>query len=205
MAFFARDMARIASELRDPAGSERYWVDRGTIQEAINSHLWDDKTGFYYDLNGDGSFVAEKSYSGLVPLIAGVVPPERMPMMLAALRDPTEFLSPAGIRSLSADAPDYLPTDGGKGVNQNWRGPAWMPINYLLIEALNDADPSLAEDVRDRVVDSVEADWRSTGRLHEFFDGDTGQGLGADENAGWTALVANLIKEAWPAPANSSP
>ena len=83
MAFFARDMARIASELRDPAGSERYWVDRGTIQEAINSHLWDDKTGFYYDLNGDGSFVAEKSYSGLVPLIAGVVPPERMPMMLA--------------------------------------------------------------------------------------------------------------------------
>ena len=37
------------------------------------------------------------------------------------------------------------------------------------------------------------------GRLHEFFDGDTGHGLGADEQAGWTALVANLIRESWPA------
>ena len=74
-----------------------------------------------------------------------------------------------------------------------------MPINYLLIEELNDVDPSLAEDVRARVVNSVEADYLQTGRLHEFFDGDTGKGLGADEHAGWTALVANLIHEGWPA------
>ena len=93
----------------------------------------------------------------------------------------------------------YQPATAGQGVNSNWRGPVWVPINYLLIEALNDVDPSLAEDVRDRVVNNVEADWRATGRLHEFFDGDTGRGLGADEKAGWTALVANLIREAWPA------
>jgi hypothetical protein len=73
-------------------------------------------------------------------------------------------------------------------------------MNYLLIEALSDVDPSLAADVRDRVVNAVEADWNSTGRLHEFFDGDTGEGLGADNQAGWTALVANLIAEGWPAP-----
>jgi glycogen debranching enzyme len=199
MAFFARDMARIASELRDPAGSERYWVDRGTIQEAINKYLWDDATGFYYDLNPDGSFVADKSYSGLVPFIAGVVPPERVPRVLAALHDPKQFLSVAGIRSLSADSGLYEPETAGKGVNANWRGPVWLPINYLLVEALGDIDPSLAEDVRDRVVNSVESDWRATGRIHEFFDGDTGKGLGADENAGWTALTANLIRDAWPA------
>ena len=92
-----------------------------------------------------------------------------------------------------------MPGTAGHGVNSNWRGPVWVPINYLLVEALTDIDPSLAEDVRDRVVNNVEADWRLTGRLHEFFDGDTGKGLGADEQAGWTALVANLIREAWPA------
>ena len=199
MAFFARDMARIASELRDPAGSERYWVDRGTIQESINTHLWDEQSGFYYDLNTDGTFVLQKSYSGLVPLIAGVVPPQRVPRILNALHDAQEFLSPAGLRSLSADSTDYLPADGGKGVNSNWRGPVWVALNYLLIDALNDVDPSLGEDVRDRLVNSVETDWRATGRLHEFFNGDTGTGLGADENAGWTALVANLIRESWPA------
>jgi glycogen debranching enzyme len=199
MAFFARDMARIASELRDPAGSERYWVDRGTIQGAINAHLWDEQSGFYYDVNPDGTFVGQKAYSGLVPLIAGVVPPERVPRILAALHDEDQFLSPGGIRSVAADSSDYLPGEGVGNVNSNWRGPVWVPMNYLLIEALNDIDPSLGEDVRDRVVENVETDWRQTGRLHEFFDGDTGKGLGADDQAGWTALVANLIREAWPA------
>ncbi|MFY9342158.1 MAG: glucosidase [Planctomycetota bacterium] len=70
------------------------------------------------------------------------------------LLDEREFLSPFGVRSLSAahrDAPfvlrvgtqeyrvDYTPgesTTGMFGGNSNWRGPIWLPLNYLLIEAL---------------------------------------------------------------------
>lgn len=199
MAFFARDMARIASELRDGPATDRYWRDRGRIQDAINERLWDEETGFYYDLAPDGTFVAHKSYSGLVPLIAGVVPPERIPPLLAALRDEEQLLSPAGIRSLSAASPLYAAGSGGEGVNANWRGPVWVPINYLLVRALEEIDPSFAAEIRLRVVNAVENDWRQTGRLHEFFDGDTGEGLGADFYAP-TAMVANLIAEAWPAP-----
>jgi len=199
MALFARDMARIASEVHDPQTSERYWVDRGKIQEAINSQLWDDTSGFYYDQTPSGSFIYQKSYTGLIPLIAGIVPPERVPRILSALRDENQFLSVGGIRSMSADASLYIPGTAGHGVNSNWRGPVWVPINHMLIEALRDDDPRLAEDIRNRVVDNVEADWQATSRLHEFFDGDTGKGLGADEQAGWTALVANLIRDGWPA------
>ena len=200
MAFFARDMARIASELHDSETSQRYWIDRGRIQEAINTTLWDDASGFYYDEALNGDLFTHKSYSGLVPLIAGVVPPERLPQILSALHDPNQFLGPAGIRSLAADDPLYQHGVGGRGVNSNWRGPVWVPMNYLLVEALSDIDPSLAVDVRDSVVGAVEDDWVSTGRLHEYFDGDTGEGLGADNQAGWTALVANLIHEGWPTP-----
>lgn len=200
MAFFARDMARIATQLRDPAGAERYWTDRGRIQTAINEQLWDAATGFYYDRDTFGKFILDKSYSGLIPLIAGVVPSERIPTMLAALRDEQQFLSPAGVRSMSAAAPAYLPGEAGEGVNSNWCGPVWLPINYLLIDRLADLDAPLAEDLRSRVVDNVEADWRKDGRLHQYFDGDSGAGLGADSQAGWTALVANLIAEGWPAP-----
>lgn len=203
MAFFARDMARIASELRDPATSERYWVDRGRIQEAINEHLWNEETQFYHDQAAGGRFMPHQSYSGLIPLIAGVVPPERLPPILEALRDEERFLGPGGIRSLSADDPFYVPGLAGRGVNSNWRGPIWVPINYLLIRALADIDPRLAGDVRDRLLNMVETDWRATGRFHEFFDGDTGEGLGADSQTGWTALVANLIAERWPAPAST--
>jgi hypothetical protein len=199
MAFFARDMARIASELRDQAASERYWIDRGRIQEQINEHLWDEETGFYYDRAGPASLLRHKSYSGLIPLIAGVVPDERLPRMLEALRDEDEFMSVGGIRSLSAESPLYVPGEAGRSVNSNWRGPVWLPINYLLVQELADIDPHLSADLRRRLVETVERDWRATGRFHEFFDGDTGAGLGADAQAGWTALVANLIREGWPA------
>jgi hypothetical protein len=198
MAFFARDLVRIASELRDVPSSDRYWAERGRIQDAINTHLWDEATDFYYDRAADGGFVRHKSYSGLVPLIAGVVPADRMPAILAALRDERQFLSPGGIRSLSAASPLYQPGLGDSGVNSNWRGPVWLPINYLLQRALLEADPYFAHDLRHRLVTMVNGSWQETGRLHEYYDGDTSEGLGADAQS-WTGLVANLISEGWPA------
>ena len=69
--------------------------------------------------------------------------------------DEDEFLSPHGLRALSAShrerpferstrrrascSVDYEPgesTTGLFGGNSNWRGPVWFPVNYLVIEAL---------------------------------------------------------------------
>lgn len=37
--------------------------------------------------------------------------------------------------------------------------------------------------------------WRDLVQFHEYFDGDTGKGLGASHQTGWTALVAKLIQQ----------
>ena len=50
----------------------------------------------------------------------------------------------------------YLPgeSDGGLfGGNSNWRGPIWMPVNYLLVENLRRFHLYYGEELTDRVSD----------------------------------------------------
>ena len=87
-------------------------------------------------------------------MLLGVVGVNRMVRLLSWLFDESEFLSPYGLRALSracAEHPfvldvegvhatiDYEPaesTTGMFGGNSNWRGPVWMPVNFLVVEAL---------------------------------------------------------------------
>jgi hypothetical protein len=78
----------------------------------------------------------------------------RMKCLLRRMLDPNEFFSDYGVRSVSKyhkDHPyvltargetrvvNYEPAESQTGIfggNSNWRGPVWFPINYLLIESL---------------------------------------------------------------------
>lgn len=86
--------------------------------------------------------------------IISLVEPARLLRAIEVMLDEQEFLSPHGIRSLSkyhARRPyvlrldgeehrvDYTPAESTNrmfGGNSNWRGPVWFPLNYLLIESL---------------------------------------------------------------------
>ncbi|MBC5810219.1 MAG: glucosidase [Candidatus Eremiobacteraeota bacterium] len=86
--------------------------------------------------------------------LLAIVDEKRLRRLLAVLLDENEFLSPYGIRSLSRryetqpyDATfngsdfrvQYDPAESRSGLfggNSNWRGPIWMPLNFLIIEAL---------------------------------------------------------------------
>jgi hypothetical protein len=88
-------------------------------------------------------------------LLLSVVGIDRLEKLFAKLFDTAEFLSPYGLRALSAyhrDHPyeldvegvratiDYEPaesTTGMFGGNSNWRGPLWFPLNYLVISVLD--------------------------------------------------------------------
>ncbi|MGL4554850.1 MAG: MGH1-like glycoside hydrolase domain-containing protein [Gemmataceae bacterium] len=182
----------------------------------------------------------------------------RMKQILRRMLDETEFLSDHGVRSLSrrhrdepytfwaggmAHTVTYQPGESDTGLfggNSNWRGPVWLPVNFLLIESLQKfhhyygddftvecptgsgrsltlqavADeltrrltglflrgpdgrrPALGADERAR----ADPHFRDLVLFHEYFDGDTGRGLGASHQTGWTGLVAKLLQPRRPEP-----
>jgi len=177
----------------------------------------------------------------------------RMKRLLRRMLDPEEFLSPYGVRSLSKfhQAHPYALNVGGEekmvsyepsesqthlfGGNSNWRGPIWLPINFLLIESLQKFHhyygddfkvecptgsgefmtlDCVANELSNRLISLWTADGngnrpfaRTSGTgldpaedrnrylFHEYFHGDTGAGLGASHQTGWTGLVAKLIQQ----------
>jgi hypothetical protein len=195
VAFFARDMARIAAEIGQADRADFYRAEYEQIVAEINAQLWDEATGFYYDRNTRG-FLLEKSYVGLIPFIAGASDAAQSSRIIEHLTKPAEFWTSYGIRSLSADSTLYEPGYSESGwKNSNWRGPVWLPINYLLVQRLEETHPALADQLREVLIANVDAQWQATGHFWEYYDAETGQGLGADHQTGWTALVANLIYE----------
>jgi hypothetical protein len=175
----------------------------------------------------------------------------RMKRLLARMLDESEFLSDYGVRALSRVHRErpyvlaydgqhhvvaYAPGDSETGVfggNSNWRGPIWMPLNYLLVESLQKFHHYYGDDFRvecptgsGRYLSLLEIADELSHRLtrlflkdrrgrrpcvgsheklasdphfvdcvpfHEYFHGDSGRGLGAAHQTGWTGLVAKLL------------
>ena len=88
-------------------------------------------------------------------LLLSLAGPDRLERLLRWLFDEGEFLSPHGLRALSAwhrehpyelhvegvsASVDYEPAESTTamfGGNSNWRGPVWFPLNYLVISVLD--------------------------------------------------------------------
>ncbi len=176
----------------------------------------------------------------------------RMKKILQRMLDENEFLSDYGIRAVSKFheqhpyeffvdgkrfSVEYCPGESNSGLfggNSNWRGPIWMPINFLLIESLqrfhfyygddfklecptgsgiylslNEIADLLSkrlsnlflrnEDGKRPVFgkyDKFQTDPHFNDYLwfFEYFHGDTGRGVGASHQTGWTGLIARLLQ-----------
>ncbi len=184
-------------------------------------------------------------------ILISLVKKDRLIHLLHRLLSEEEFLSGGGIRALSKyhQANPYSVTiDGTRyeiqydpgdstsnlfGGNSNWRGPVWIPINYLIIRSIRKYGEfygdrltvecpigsgvflnlvEVSKVLTERVISLLAMDEKGDRKLNgkynwfynkpgneelvlffEYFHGDTGSGLGASHQTGWTSLIADLI------------
>jgi len=176
----------------------------------------------------------------------------RMKCLLHRMLNETEFLSDYGVRALSKIHENepyrlvlavgsyevtYWPGESESnlfGGNSNWRGPLWMPLNFLVIESLQKFHHYYGDDFKVEcpagsgkfiticaVADELscrlsklflkgadgqrpvlkyhpklatDPHFKDYVLFHEYFHGDTGRGVGASHQTGWTGLVAKLLQ-----------
>jgi hypothetical protein len=186
-------------------------------------------------------------------MLLSLVSEDKLRRILKYMLDEDHFLSDHGIRSLSKwhkEHPysmdvngeryqvSYVPGDSDSGLfggNSNWRGPIWLAVNFLLIEALqrlymfygnnfkvecptgSEDEMHLghvAEEIQHRLQHlfvrgddgtravnagnemlNYDPNWKDYLWFYEFFDGNTGRGLGATHQTGWTGLIAKMIHD----------
>jgi len=98
--------------------------------------------------------------------LLSIVNADQLRAILRVMLDENEFLSPFGVRALSKHHKDtpfvwhvngdehrvaYEPGESSSGLfggNSNWRGPVWMPVNYLLVESLQKFHHYFGEEFR---------------------------------------------------------
>ena len=219
-----RAAAALLKRLGRGAEAEDYQARAAALCEAVNNLLWNDEAGAYATLNlatgrtlvhleieGAGRFgdFAFLSASSLIPLYAGMAPPDRAKRMIEQyLLSEDHFLSPWGVRSLSRASayynnavwgnPSYY-TSGDRLTNSNWQGPIWFPVCYFAFHALRRYGyGGEALDLMARTHRMLAHSVETIGSFTENYHAETGEPLYAPDFASWNVLADVMRDELEP-------
>ncbi len=198
-----RCMAELYQNLGDFSRAEDHSRQAQELSARINHWMWDEKDGFYYDLDNLGRRIKIKTIASYWPLIAGIASDQQARSLVDHLR--TSFASQVPFPSLSLD--HRLFNESGR----YWQGGVWAPTSYMAIKGLmRYGYDQLAHDLGMRLLDVVSQVFDQTGTIWELYapqrnsqglfqpgTNKDGRTLCGPEFTGWTGLIpiAMLIED----------
>ena len=160
------------------------------LSKVINDKLWDEETGFYYDLwkNGELNFV--QHIGAYWSLLAEIAPKDRAERMIKHLEDENIFKTEIPVPALAKTHPAF------EKEGNYWCGGVWAPTNYMLLKGLDKyGKHTLAHEIGKAYVDCVAEVFDETGTVFENYapyrkDGKASKGKIAKKDfVGWTGLA----------------
>ena len=130
MATHALYMAALGDIINDKDINFQYKKMYFSLKTHINAEMWDNETGFYYDLDKDGNKLMHRTIANFWPLIAEIPNEDKAERMISYLSDPNSFGTEHPFPTLSADNPHFR-QDG-----EGYKGSVYPAFNFMVIKGL---------------------------------------------------------------------
>ncbi|MFZ0390988.1 MAG: trehalase family glycosidase, partial [Calditrichia bacterium] len=192
----ARALANMAAGLGLQAEAQQWNRDADNRSKLINQFMWDEQTGFYYNVDKkDNDFTYEKpddlkrqEIIGFLPLWAGIAGEQQARRLVENLTDSTKFWRRYGVPSLSADDSYYNPTG-------YWNGPVWVEWDFLIMQGLlNYGYKTEARELVDRVAENMILQLEKDHQLWEFYSPDD-QWAGYHRQYIWAGVINRMLMD----------
>ena len=130
MAVNASYMSALGDILNDKDLSFQYRKMYFSLKTRINSLMWDNDTGFYYDLDKDENRLSVKTIAAYWTMLAEIPNADKADRLVEHLNDPKSFGTEHPFPSLSADDPHFS-EDGNA-----YCGSVMPAFNFMVIKGL---------------------------------------------------------------------
>lgn len=201
LVFMAESLGKIAGFLNQQVEMKEYQNIFQRLSQKMQTIFFDSKEKIFKDVmslieNDELVFNENFGYINLFPLFFGYNQDlESLKQYFKKIMDYEELWTDFGIRSLSKKSRYF-----GTGDNY-WRGPIWIPINYLILRGLkvfynnNEEANKIYTRLRDNLIRNLMKNFELTGLVWENYNAWTGIGQREAGFCGWSALITLILKE----------
>ena len=170
---------------------KEYLASAKKVKEYVNKNMFDEKTGYYYDLQideiGNRKLLVNrgKGTEGYIPLWANLATKKEAKRVAENIMNENVMNTYLPFPTSSKDNPKYNPV-------KYWRGPVWLDQAYFGIIGLNNYGyKKEAKGLSVKLFENSEG-LLTDGVIRENYNPETGEGLHCS-NFSWSASVYYLI------------
>jgi neutral trehalase len=123
-------MSALADILNDKEASFQYKRQYFSLKTRLNTLMWDNDDGFYYDIDKNEKRLKVKTIAGYWPLLAEISNDDKAERIIDKLSDPAFFGAPHPFPTVAVSEPSFDET--GRG----YRGSVYPHLTFMVIKGL---------------------------------------------------------------------